>query len=66
MSLGMPNGVLIKVDSRFQAETELNCHQLVLSFNGRNVKLEGFTLLPQHSSSDFSELVTEFSTHRTE
>jgi hypothetical protein len=66
MSLGTPNGVLIMVDGRFQAKIELNCHQLVLSSNGRNVKLEGFTLLPQHSGSDFSELVTEFSTHRTE
>ena len=66
MSLGTPNGVLIMVDGCYQAKIELNCHQLVLSFNGRNVKLEGFTLLPQHSSSDFSELVTELSTHRIE
>jgi hypothetical protein len=56
MSLGTPNGVLIMVDSRFQAKTELNCHQLILSSNGRNVKLEGFILLPQRSGSDFSEL----------
>ncbi len=66
MSLGTPNSVLIKVDSRFQAETELKCHQLILSSKGRNVKLEGFILLPQRSGSDFSELVTKFSTHRTE
>ena len=66
MSLGTPNGVLIMVDTRFQAEIELNFHQLVLSSNGRNVNLEGFILLPQRSGSDFSELVTEFSTHKAE
>ncbi len=42
MSLGMPNGVLIRVDSRFRTKTELKCRQLVLSFKGRNVKLKGF------------------------
>ena len=66
MSLGTPNGVLIKVNNHFQAETELKFHQLILSSKGRNVKLEGFILLPQRFGSDFSELVTEFLTHRTE
>ena len=66
MSLGTPNGVLIMADGRYQAKIELNCHQLVLSSDEHNVKLKGFTLLPQHFGSDFSELVTEFSTHRTE
>jgi hypothetical protein len=66
MSLGTPNGVLIRVDSRFRAETKLKCRQLILSSKGRNVKLKGFILLPQRSGSDFSELITEFLTHRTE
>ena len=66
MSLGTPNGVLIMADGRYQTKIELNYHQLVSSSDERNIKLEGFTLLSQHSSSDFSGLVTEFSTHKTE
>ena len=66
MSLGTPNGVLIMADGRYQTKIELNYHQLVLSSDEHNLKLEGFILLSQHSSSDFSELVTEFPTHRTE
>ena len=66
MSLGTPNGVLIMADGRYQAKNEWNYHQLISSSNERDIKLEGFTLLPQHSSSDFSGLVTEFLTHKTE
>ena len=47
MSLGMPNGVLIKIDSRFQAKTELKYHPLIVVSKGCNVKLEGFILLSQ-------------------
>ena len=66
MSLGTPNGILIMADGHYQAKIELNYHQLVLSSDEHNVKLEGFTLLPQHSGLDFSKFLTEFSTHRTE
>ena len=62
MSLGTPNGVLIMADSRFQAETELNCHQLV----DATLSWKDLFYWTQRSGSDFPELVTEFSTHKTE